>query len=91
MSFYDEDGFQGSEPQVFTGDRSQAESFVTQWYLYTIVNDFDTFMTPCKIAMIFLTYIKGPIVNTWVQQQTRFLRQELALGANEYALAREIK
>ncbi len=91
MSFYDEDGFQGSEPQVFAGDRSQAESFMTQWYLYTIVNDFDMFMTPCKVAMIFLTYIKGPLVNTWVHQQIQFLREELAQGADEHALAREIK
>jgi len=71
--YYDDNGFQGAEPQVFTGDRSQAESFMTQWYIYTAVNEFATFMPPSKITMLFLTYIKGPLVNTWVHQQAKWL------------------
>jgi len=91
MSNYDDDGFQGSEPQVFTGDRSQAESFMTQWYIYTAVNDFVTFMPPSKITMLFLTYVKGPLVNTWVQQQARWLREQIARGEDEENMANTVK
>ncbi len=93
MSFYDdEDGFIGQEPQVFTGNRAEAESFATQWYIYTATNELANVMTPHKIALLFLTYIKGLLVNTWVQQQVRWLHEELERGisAHNLALAREV-
>jgi len=90
MSFYnDKDGFLGQEPQVFMGDRTQAKSFGTQWHIYEAANNLQSVMTPHKIALLFLTYIKGPLVNTWVQQQVQWLHEELDRGihTNDSALS----
>jgi hypothetical protein len=58
----------GNLPIVFTGDRSKAEQFITQWQLYEGVNITNTLMhNPYQQAMFFLTYIQGLLVNEWVK------------------------
>jgi hypothetical protein len=50
----------GNPPIIFTGDRSKAEQFITQWQLYEGVNITNTLMrNPYQRAMFFLTYIQG--------------------------------
>jgi hypothetical protein len=62
--------FIGKEPQMFTGDRTKADEFFTQWNLFVSVNYSNSAMTNVfSRSMLFLTYMQGPHVNEWVLQQ----------------------
>ena len=70
--------FIGKEPQVFTGDRTKANEFFTQWNLFVGVNFNNPAMTNAfSRAMLFLTYLQGPHVNEWVLSQHRWLVNEV--------------
>jgi hypothetical protein len=72
--------FLGSEPEVFTGDRTKVESFLTQWELYCRVNANNaTIQNQYQKTMLFLTYVKGDLVRTWVLAASRWLGQEVSL------------
>jgi hypothetical protein len=58
----------GNTPHIFTGECTKAEEFITQWQLYEGVNITNDLMRNAyQQAMLFLTYIQGPIVNKWVK------------------------
>jgi hypothetical protein len=62
--------FIGEEPQTFTGDRTKADEFFTQWNLFVGVNYSNLAMTNVfSRSMLFLTYMQGPHINEWVLQQ----------------------
>jgi hypothetical protein len=68
----------GNTPLIFTGDRARAEEFITQWQLYEGVNITNELMrNTYQRAMLFLTYIQGPIVNEWVKGVNAWLRGQL--------------
>jgi hypothetical protein len=68
----------GNPPVIFTGDRSKAEQFITQWQLYEGVNITNTLMrNPYQRAMFFLTYIQGTLVNEWVKGVNAWLRTQV--------------
>jgi hypothetical protein len=68
----------GNTPLIFTGDRARAEEFMTQWQLYEGVNITNDLMRNAyQRAMLFLTYIQGPIVNEWVKGVNTWLRGQL--------------
>jgi hypothetical protein len=68
----------GNPPIIFTGDRSKAEQFITQWQLYEGVNITNTLMhNPYQRAMFFLTYIQGNLVNEWVKGVNAWLRTQV--------------
>jgi hypothetical protein len=68
----------GSTPLIFTGDQSRAEEFITQWQLYEGVNITNDLMrNACQRAMLFLTYIQGPVVNEWVKGVNAWLRGQI--------------
>jgi hypothetical protein len=68
----------GNTPLIFTGDRSRAEEFITQWQLYEGVNITNELMrTAYQRAMLFLTYIQGPVVNEWVKGVNAWLRGQI--------------
>jgi hypothetical protein len=70
----------GSEPEAFMGDRTKVESFLTQWELYCGVNANNAaIQNQYQKTMLFLTYIKGDLVHTWVLAASRWLGQEVAL------------
>jgi hypothetical protein len=72
-----QDAFIGKEPQTFTGDRTKADEFFTQWNLFVGVNYSNSAMTNAfSRSMLFLTYMQGPHVNEWVLQQHRWLVNE---------------
>ena len=72
------DCFIGKEPQVFTGDRTKADEFFTQWNLFIGVNFNNPTMTNTfSRAMLFLTYLQGPHVNEWVLAQHQWLVNEV--------------
>jgi hypothetical protein len=68
----------GNTPLIFTGDRSRAKEFITQWQLYEGVNITNELMrTAYQQAMLFLTYIQGPVVNEWVKGVNAWLRGQI--------------
>jgi hypothetical protein len=68
----------GNTPLIFKGERSRAEEFITQWQLYEGVNITNNLMRNAyQRAMLFLTYIQGPIVNEWVKGVNAWLRGQI--------------
>jgi hypothetical protein len=68
----------GNTPLIFKGERSRAEEFITQWQLYEGVNITNELMRNAyQRAMLFLTYIQGPIVNEWVKGVNAWLRGQI--------------
>jgi hypothetical protein len=68
----------GNTPLIFKGDRSRAEEFITQWQLYEGVNITNDLMRNAyQRAMLFLTYIQGPVVNEWVKGVNAWLRGQI--------------
>jgi hypothetical protein len=68
----------GNTPLIFKGERSRAEEFITQWQLYEGVNITNDLMRNAyQQAMLFLTYIQGPIVNEWVKGVNAWLRGQI--------------
>ena len=75
----DEQDVVGREPRVFTGDKPQAESFASQWQIFDELN-FAQSCTLYQRAMIFLSYIQGPLVNEWVHFQINWLQRSMQEG-----------
>jgi hypothetical protein len=76
----DTNKFLGSEPEAFTGDRTKVESFLTQWELYCGVNANNAaIQNQYQKTMLFLTYIKGDLVRTWVLAASQWLGQEVSI------------
>jgi hypothetical protein len=68
----------GNTPIIFKGERNRAEEFITQWQLYEGVNITNDLMRNAyQRAMLFLTYIQGPIVNEWVKGVNAWLRGQI--------------
>jgi hypothetical protein len=68
----------GNTPIIFTGEWSKAEEFITQWQLYEGVNIMNDLMRNAyQRAMLFLTYIQGPVVNEWVKGVNAWLRGQI--------------
>jgi hypothetical protein len=68
----------GNTPLIFKGERNRAEEFITQWQLYEGVNITNDLMrNTYQRAMLFLTYIQGPIVNEWVKGVNAWLRGQI--------------
>ena len=68
----------GNPPTIFTGDKSKSEEFSTQWQLYEGVNMTNNQMRiPFQRAMLFLTYLQGPLVNEWVKAMSAWLRLQI--------------
>jgi hypothetical protein len=68
----------GNTPLIFTGECSKAKEFITQWQLYEGVNITNDLMRNAyQRAMLFLTYIQGPIVNEWVKGVNAWLRGQI--------------
>jgi hypothetical protein len=68
----------GNTPLIFKGEHSRAEEFITQWQLYEGVNITNDLMRNAyQRAMLFLTYIQGPIVNEWVKGVNAWLRGQI--------------
>jgi hypothetical protein len=56
----------GMIPQIFAGDRKDAERFMQQFGAYRFLNRHNsTFMNKAEMVAYALTFIKGPQVNDW--------------------------
>ena len=70
------DKFIGVPPQVFTGDRTKMEDFLLQWKTYCGANrNNSTLAVPFTKAMIFLTFLQGDLVKTWVLSAMNWLHE----------------
>ena len=68
--------FIGVPPQVFTGDRTKTEDFLLQWRTYCGANrNNSTLAVPFTKAMIFLTFLQGDLVKTWVLSAMNWLHE----------------
>jgi hypothetical protein len=68
------DKFVGNLPLPFTGDRTEAEDFLTQWGLYCGANQNNAALQNLyQKCMMFLTYVQGPLVQPWVVAVARWL------------------
>jgi hypothetical protein len=71
----------GREPEIFDGDRAKVEGFMTEWNVYRALNDRTRVMaTPLERTMLFLTFIWGPNVGNWVNDQIRVVSRHLTSG-----------
>jgi hypothetical protein len=74
----------GREPEIFDGDRTKVEGFMTEWNVYRALNDRTRVMaTPLERTMLFLTFICGPNVGNWVNDQIRVVSRHLSSGGRK--------
>jgi hypothetical protein len=69
-------GLKGTAPAVFTGDRSRSESFWNEFRRYRLLNrNNESISIPFFRMLTALSYIKGPLVEDWVNTQDEELEQ----------------
>ena len=67
-------GMRGVPPAIFDGTRSRADDFVGQSHRFKMVNrTHEAMKTPYDRVLTALTYIRGPLINDWVEQQEKKL------------------
>ena len=75
----------GNPPSEFNGDRSKADTFMNEFDLYVLANiDTDTMASPMKKATIFLSYIKGELVQDWTKRWVQWMLRQYQLGRPAY-------
>src|SRR6266852_5402563 len=73
----------GEKPDIFTGDRTKADTFLHQFNLYRGMNEtHETMTSPYFRTMCALSRIKGPLVQTWVNSQVEALREKTSRQLN---------
>src|SRR6266403_3101657 len=71
----------GNPPRIFNGDRTTSVGFLLEWELYYEINrHVDVMNQPYTRSMLFLTYIQGDDVQSWVMKQVLWLRNEVNAG-----------
>jgi hypothetical protein len=69
-------GLKGTAPAVFTGDRSRSESFWNEFRRYRLLNrNNESISIPFFRVLTALSYIKGPMVEDWVNAQDEELER----------------
>ena len=67
-------GLRGVPPTIFNGDRSKADTFWSEFRRYTLNNRTHPAMTlPFDRVLTALSYIRGPLVDDWVNAQETHL------------------
>ena len=80
-------GLRGVAPTVFDGTRSQADEFWAQFRRYKLVNrTHDSMTKPFDRVLTALTYIRGPMINDWVNTQEEQLIQIASILRIQMAL-----
>jgi len=71
----------GNPPRIFNGDHTTSVGFLMEWELYYEINrHIDIMNQPYTRSMLFLTYIQGDDVQSWVMKQILWLRNEINTG-----------
>ena len=73
----------GEIPETFTGDRKKSETFMQQFNVHWGLNENHEIMaTPYLCAMYALSFMKGPLINDWVNDQVTTLRDKVQRTIN---------
>ena len=71
-------GMRGVPPTIFDGTRSKADDFMGQFRRFKMVNRTHKAMKiPFDRVLTALTYMRGPLINDWVDQQEKKLAAQI--------------
>ena len=80
-------GMRGVPPTIFDGTRSKADDFIGQFRRFKMVNrTHDTMKVPYDRVLTALTYIRGPLINDWVDQQEKKLERRIDTSTTNWVL-----
>ncbi len=72
---------EGNPPFEFTGDRERSKAFMLAFQIYRGMNpNADVMTNPYQRTMTFLSYIWGPLIDDWVQEQAQWLVDQIQGG-----------
>ena len=67
-------GMRGVPPTIFDGTRSRADDFMGQFRRFKMVNrTHEAMKVPYDHVLTALTYMRGPLINDWIDQQEKRL------------------
>ena len=67
-------GMRGVPPTIFDGTRSRADEFMGQFRRFKMVNrTHEAMKVPYDRVLTALTYMRGPLINDWIDQQEKKL------------------
>ena len=67
-------GMRGVPPTIFDGTRSKAKDFWGQFRRFKLVNrTHEAMKVPFDCVLTALTYMRGPLINDWIDQQEKKL------------------
>jgi len=74
----------GNPPPTFTGDRSTTRKFINNFDLWKAINrQNDTMRKPFSRVVTLLTYMDGPLVDAWKEEQMHKLQEAMDDRAQE--------
>jgi len=83
--------FREETPDIFQGEHATSETFMQQFDIHWGLNDNHKVMSnPYLCAMYFLSLIKGPLVNDWVNNQVTDLRNKVVCTVNPIAQREDV-
>ena len=67
-------GMRGVPPTIFDGTRTRADDFMGQFRRFKMVNrNHEAMKVPYDRVLTALTYMRGPLINDWIDQQEKKL------------------
>ena len=80
-------GMWGVPPTIFDGLQSKADNFMGQFRRFKMVNrNHDAMKVPYNRVLTALTYIQGPLINDWVDQQEKKLERQIDTSQTNWVL-----
>src|SRR6266567_5908853 len=74
----------GLPPPIFDGDRTQSASFLLAFRLYKFTNRcHEAMINPATCTTPSLSYIAGPLVEAWKEEQLMLLERNIAANVPE--------
>jgi len=74
----------GNPPPIFTGDRNTTRKFINNFDLWKAINRHnDTMKKPFSRVVTILTYMDGPLVDAWKEEQMHKLQEAIDDGTQE--------
>ena len=71
-------GLKGTPPPMFDGDRDKSHKFLVDFHIYKFANrNNDVMSNPATRITTALTYMGGPLVNPWKEQQMEELQRHI--------------